>query len=80
MENSLRMVHLCLNKNPKLVSLVDGIDKQFSIIDTVIKSLTESAAISPKTIQSSFEFLEEVNQFAKRKITVDHIKELWKLK
>lgn len=70
---------MCVNKNREIVNLVDNIDKQFGIIDTVIKSLTEGE-ISSKTIESIFEFLEEVNQFARKKITVDHIKDLWKLK
>lgn len=62
------------------MNLVENIDKQFNIIDTLVKSLIEAEALSSKTIESVFEFVEEVNQYARKKITVDHIKDLWHLK
>lgn len=62
------------------MNLVENIDKQFNIIDTLVKSLIEAEALSSKTIESVFEFVEEVNQYARKKITVDHMKDLWHLK
>jgi hypothetical protein len=45
----------------------------------VIKAVLGNPNISAEAMENMFEFLEEVDYIAKKGMTVDHIKHLWKL-
>jgi hypothetical protein len=82
MENSLKLIRSCLNgrkQNKNMVLLIAKIDNEESLIDIVVKRLTETPNIPKLTLESVFEFVEEVNQYCKKRMTVDHIKQLWRL-
>lgn len=51
-------MHTCINKNAKLTVFVGKIDKQFSVVDSVMKPLIEAQTISKKLIEIAFSFLE----------------------
>lgn len=48
----------CIKKNVNLTGLVGKIDKQLSVVDSVIKPLIEAQTISKKSIEIAFNFLE----------------------
>lgn len=79
MDSYFKIIHYSLKKNRDFALIIQKIDQDINIVETVVNSVISSKMLSTKAVQNMFEFLEEINLHAKRKLTVEHIKVLWNL-